>query len=483
MSRGSHEVSRRRFLAGATAVAGTAAIGRALPLGPATADAAHRNHRRGRSGVPEPVASIVTRWAADPFALGSYSFIGLGGSNADRRALAAPVSDGSPHPKGNRLFLAGEATSAEYASTVHGAYLSGRRAARDLLDGSGGEAEAVVVGAGVAGLAAARALADAGVSVTVLEGRDRIGGRVVTDRSLGVPLDLGASWIHGPIDNPIKALADAANVATRPTHWSDVAVHDTDGALLDDAHVEGLYRRYDRLMAAVADQQESRERDTSLGTAIEELTPRFATDETQRREMNFAVNTEIEQEYAADVDELSLYWFDAGGAFAGPDVLMPETGYDWLPRRLAHGLDVRLGATVRAIDFSGGAVAVTTGSNVIRGTHAVITLPLGVLQSGTVTITPPLPPRHQRALAHLGMGLLDKCYLRFPRVFWDRDVEVIAYVSAEKGHWCEWLNLYATTGEPILLGFNGATYARELEPRSDTEIIAEAMTVLGTMFS
>jgi len=66
-------------------------------------------------------------------------------------------------------------------------------------------------------------------------------------------------------------------------------------------------------------------------------------------------------------------------------------------------------------------------------------------------------------------------------VCWDRDVEVISYVSAEKGHWCESLNLHATA--PILLGFNGATSARQLETHSDVAIVAEAMPVLVRMFS
>src|SRR5262245_53226635 len=61
----------------------------------------------------------------------------------------------------------------------------------------------LVIGAGVSGLAAARELKSQGLQVTVLEARDRIGGRVWTDRSLGVPIDMGASWVNGVRDNPI----------------------------------------------------------------------------------------------------------------------------------------------------------------------------------------------------------------------------------------------------------------------------------------
>src|SRR5262245_7582561 len=81
--------------------------------------------------------------------------------------------------------------------------------------------DVIVIGAGMAGLAAARTLADGGISVTVLEARDRMGGRVWTDHSLGVPVDLGASWIHGVERNPITVLAYEAGAATLPTDWED----------------------------------------------------------------------------------------------------------------------------------------------------------------------------------------------------------------------------------------------------------------------
>lgn len=76
------------------------------------------------TGIPEPTAAAVVRWSADPLAGGSYSYVAVGAKEADRDLLAAPVS--------NRLFFCGEATMRNYAGTVHGAYLSGLRAAARL---------------------------------------------------------------------------------------------------------------------------------------------------------------------------------------------------------------------------------------------------------------------------------------------------------------------------------------------------------------
>ena len=78
------------------------------------------------AAATEPTASVVTRWAEDPFALGSYSFLGVGSSADDRAALAAPI--------GGKVFFGGEATSVDHPSTMHGAYLSGQASARACLE-------------------------------------------------------------------------------------------------------------------------------------------------------------------------------------------------------------------------------------------------------------------------------------------------------------------------------------------------------------
>src|SRR6185436_8010515 len=120
-------------------------------------------------------------------------------------------------------------------------------------------------------------------------------------------------------------------------------------------------------------------------------------------DLDSVLNVEIEGDYAADVDELSLFWWDADDGFPGPDALMPDTGYAWLPELLARSLDVRLNNTVRVVDHGPDNVVVHAGSASLDAAAVVVTLPLGVLQSGTVTFSPPLPRRTQLAIGRLGM--------------------------------------------------------------------------------
>ncbi|MFL4901800.1 FAD-dependent oxidoreductase [Streptomyces sp. MMS24-I2-30] len=132
-----------------------------------------------------------------------------------RPLLAEPVQ---------RLHFAGEASSSEAPATAHGALESGLRTAQEILDS--GAASVVVIGSGFAGTACTRKLAANGVDVTVLEARDRVGGRIWTEHIGGVPAESGASWIHGHKQNPMTDLLDATGDHRYPFDYDDVAGRD-----------------------------------------------------------------------------------------------------------------------------------------------------------------------------------------------------------------------------------------------------------------
>ena len=445
-------ITRARFLA---LTSGVALAGLAAACGGPTSTAPMR-----RTTVPDPTGWIVTRWRRDPFALGSYSHLAAGATPADRETLARPIDD--------RLFLAGEATSVDFPGTVHGALLSGRRAAAQLRERVE-RGSVVVVGAGAAGLTAARELSDAGFRVIVVEARDRIGGRVWTSDRLGVPLDLGASWIHGVDGNPLSDLAAEVGAELLPTDYDNAAVRDAAGPTeVDESRLDALTD-----LAGSLDPTEP------LGPAVDRL--RGMADPRGRAELDFLIASEIETDLAADIEDLTPLAVEEGRELGGGDATLPG-GYAGLLDAAGDDLDIRLGAVARSIGRSDTGVVVEGPTGAVSAEAAVVTLPLGVLAAGSVRFSPGLPPAARAAISRLRMGVLDKVYLRFPEPFWDTEAELIGYVGPPGGAWAAWLNMLPITGEPILAAFNAGSVAARLESRSDRRVVAEAMTALRAMY-
>ena len=109
----------------------------------------------------------------------------------------------------------------------------------------------IVVGAGMSGLAAARELRAHGYTVTVLEGRERIGGRVWTNRELGFPIDMGASWIQGTDGNPLTEIARHNDIEVHGTDADDVRLWGPDGQEIPEASLEEAFGEFEELTYAL----------------------------------------------------------------------------------------------------------------------------------------------------------------------------------------------------------------------------------------
>lgn len=349
----------------------------------------------------------------------------------------------------------------------------------------GSSGKILVIGAGMAGLAAARKLRDAGKQVIVLEARDRMGGRIFTSSKWpDAKLDLGATWIHGAGEkNPIAKLARDSGARLATTSLDNGETFDTDGTQLDaiaTTHIESLQASIKQVLS---DAQKANV-DVSVQDAVRNGLHYASQSQAERNRIDFLVNTRIEHEYSGEAKRLSSFWYDSGASYAGSESLFLD-GYRVLIDYLAQGLDVRLGQVVKAISYSAeGEVAVTTNQGAFVAQRVIVTLPLGVLQSGAVSFSPALPNGKQTAINKLGMGILNKCYLRFPQAFWDTKGDWINYVpdATRYGQWAEWVSLARPTGQPILLGFNAAAFGREIENWSDQQIVASAMATLRTMY-
>ncbi|WP_370330806.1 flavin monoamine oxidase family protein [Mycolicibacterium hippocampi] len=336
--------------------------------------------------------------------------------------------------------------------------------------GRASDQHVVVVGAGMAGLAASRHLTDAGVSVTVLEARNRIGGRTWTDTSLGVPIDLGAAWLHGTDGNPLMGLAAEVGARTVETDFESVALFDGDswvGAATTATALSTCHEAIEEMYLVT----ENATSDASVADALPDVL------DLEDPLMQWCIASTIAAEYAADPDELSLRWFGHEGELDGPDLILPG-GYGQLVDHLARGLTVELDTVVKRIAHGGSEVRIETSQRVIVADRVIVTVPLGVLKAGTIVFDPPLPEPKRLAIERLGFGVLDKVVLAYDEPFWPREPDTFGIVGGDQPV-SDLVNGLRFAATPLLVGLRGGANARARETHSDEETIRDVMRVLG----
>lgn len=331
----------------------------------------------------------------------------------------------------------------------------------------------IIIGAGISGLAAAKKLKAKGFNVTLLEAQDKVGGRLRTNRTLGVAFDEGASWIHGTNGNPITNLAQEAGMNTTITDDKSLVCYDINRVLRSDTAFDNAETELKTILNTLKNSGNATE---SFETVFNSLYPTKAND----RLWKFLLSTYITFDLG-DLDKLSSTLYDEGEEFLGEERISTN-GYDTISNFLATGLNIQLNQQVSKIDYSSEKVKVTHNGGVSEVDYVLVTVPLGVLKSGNIEFVPALPTAKQTAIQKIGMNCVNKFLLTWNNAFWD-DKQYICYTPETKDKFNYFVNVKKFhPNVNALITFAYADYARQTETMTDAQIIDEIMLHLKDIY-
>lgn len=351
-------------------------------------------------------------------------------------------------------------------------------------------ADVLVLGAGVAGLAAAEVLCDAGLHVLLLEARERIGGRIYTVRSseTELPVELGAEFIHGR-PREIWELVHRADLPAREVQGERWYV---EGGKLSPAGevLSAVDEIFERLDPSAPDQ------------SFQEFLDRNCADCPQRAKERAAAF--VSGFHAADPARIGVHSLIAGmqadEQIEGSRGFRIVGGYDRLFAHMLAAIDPQrltlcLRTVVKMVEWERGAVQMVaesaTGQSSFSAPRAIITLPLGVLKAssyeGAVQFAPAVPAE---PLAKLEMGSAVRVGLLFRQRFWEdeaiaaragKSLANMSFVFSED-HWFSTWWTTMPTGSPLLTGWAGGTRAKKLALTGEEVMVGRALESLGSIF-
>lgn len=336
----------------------------------------------------------------------------------------------------------------------------------------------LIIGAGAAGLTAARLLQQQGIRTLVLEGRERIGGRIHSRKVGGVPVDLGATWLHGTdLKNPLAEFLSLSAIKTQIDESDERLFHAGKG-FIPKAEAACYFSSFDAFTKSLKDLREQLPKSASVSTAMDRFFKKVPAN-LDRGRAHGTLKALLEDAYGGPIDRQSLKQCDEDEEYKGGEAFI-EGGFRKVAKALAHGLNIRLGHVVSQIyyDEEGARVHFSSGQSPVNGTHVLVTVPLGVLQSEQIKFRPKLPKKKREAIQSLGVAYFEKAVLSFEEPVL-KDNQVIYYLSEKADDFSYIESVGKYRGAPTIIAFSAGASAKKQRKLSDSKKRARLLEILS----
>ncbi|CAA7034174.1 unnamed protein product [Microthlaspi erraticum] len=354
----------------------------------------------------------------------------------------------------------------------------------------------VVVGAGLAGLVAARQLLSMGFRVLVLEGRDRPGGRVKTRKMKGgdgveAMADVGGSVLTGINGNPLGVLARQLGL---PLHKvRDICpLYLPSGELVDIGVDSKIEASFNKLLDRVCKLRQSmieeiKSVDVPLGEALETFRLVYGVaEEPQERMLLDWHLANLEYANATLLGNLSMAYWDQDDPYEmGGDHCFIPGGNETFVHALAENLPVFYGNTVESVRYGSNGVMVYAGEKEFYCDMVLVTVPLGVLKKGAIEFHPELPEKKREAIERLGFGLLNKVAMLFPYNFWGEEIDTFGRLTEDsrtRGEFFLFYSYSSVSGGPLLVALVAGDAAERFETLSPTDSVKRVLEILRGIY-
>lgn len=351
----------------------------------------------------------------------------------------------------------------------------------------------IVIGAGLAGLAAAKQLLSFGFKVTVLEGRKRAGGRVYTKKMEGgnrtAAADLGGSVLTGTLGNPLGILARQLSYTLHKIR-DKCPLYRVDGKPVDadlDQKVEMAFNRLLDKASKLRQLMGEVSQDVSLGAALETFRQVYGDAVTEEELSLFNWHlANLEYANAGLLSMLSLAFWDQDDPYdMGGDHCFLPGGTGKLVQAMVENVPILYEKTVNTIRYGSEGVQVVAGGHVYEGDMALCTVPLGVLKNSSIKFIPELPQRKLDSIKRLGFGLLNKVAMLFPHVFWGTDLDTFGHLTDDSSNRGEFFLFYSyatVAGGALLIALVAGEAAHKFETMPPTDAVTKVLQILKGIY-